>query len=162
MRAQHAILPLVLLVLAGCASGYDVHGVRVTDEEMRKYQASWKPGALEVAATSGVDPGEHEGILNLIATLESRGVADMPPCEDLTLTEIVRSTVTHFQFGITGEKFGPLSMYEDWRVLACGSKHSWLALVGPPPRRELQVVRAFSRDGGWLELPVPQSRKEPD
>jgi hypothetical protein len=156
MKLERSFLLLVLL-MSGCASpGFIVNGVRVSDEEMAKYRAAWKPGARAAAALSAVHPKEHQGILDLIAMLESRGATKQPPCESLVLTQIVRGPGNQARFA-SGQMFGPLSLYEDWRVLACGRKHSWIALVGVSPRYDLNVVFAETPEGDWIRMGVSGS-----
>ncbi|WP_218043039.1 hypothetical protein [Steroidobacter gossypii] len=141
----------LLLLLSACASGYLVNGRHVSDEELTKYRSAWAAETPAIATTSAVAPKEHQGILDLIATLEAQGGTDAPPCQELVLTEIVRGRETDYVQFASGQTFGPLSFYEDWRVLACGQKHSWIALVGPPPRSELQVVYSRAPNGDWMQ-----------
>lgn len=140
----------LLLLLSGCASGYLINGKHVSDAELAKYRSAWDAKALTIAATSRVAQKEHQGILDVIATIEAEGPTDSPPCGELVLTEVVlgEAAANYVRF-TSGHTFGPLSFYEDWRVLACGRKHSWMALVGPPPRSELQVVYASMLDDEW-------------
>lgn len=140
----------LLLLLSACASGYLINGKHVSDAELAKYRSAWNAEALTIAAASRVAQKEHQGILDVIATIEAEGRTNSPPCGELVLTEVVlgEAVVDYVQFA-SGDTLGPLSFYEDWRVLACGRKHSWMALVGPPPRSELQVVYASMVNDEW-------------
>jgi hypothetical protein len=92
--------------------------------------------------------------------MEAQGATGSPPCRERVLTAIVRGPATDYVQFASGHKFGPLSFFEDWRVLACGRKHSWFTFVGQSPRSKLEVAYGPAPDDGWMQFPRPKKVRQ--
>jgi hypothetical protein len=157
MRVRHKrysflAIVSVCIAISGCATTYRINGKKVTESELREYQSAWRPASFNAVKKSGLSPDDRQSALNIIAMSESTGITKAAPCKELSLFEVVPLKATDVQTP-TGEKYGGGAFTEDWRVLSCGFRHSWLVIFGGQTNGgRLQVVYPKSESGGWAEL----------
>jgi hypothetical protein len=154
------MLTALLGLVSGCApAGFMVNGRYMSDQELLAYQGSWPTDSTTATSKSRLQPEDRQHILNVIAHQEATGATLDGECSSPRLDDIVPVRATHLRVSSAGETIGPMKFAEEWRVLVCGNKHSWIVYedrgtVGRPTAIYMQV-----KDNEWLRYEqVPTQR----
>jgi hypothetical protein len=128
-----------------------VNGHKVTDKELAAYANSWEADSLAVISKSQITV--QRSILNLIAQQEATGATLASPCSTLQLTAVVPLPDTDGKkvyMKLRGQTMGPMRFPEDWRVEACGKRHSWIVYEDWYKPGEPTAVYAETGTGDWI------------
>jgi hypothetical protein len=144
------------LLIAACSGGFLVNGVPIKDNELSRYQNTWQPSYLSALFSSAFSASDQKAVMNLIS-YEEHEKARPDGCPMLDLVQIIQHDVKYVTAG--GKKYGPMQMMEEWRVDACGQKHSWVVSKSEKFSWGPDVYLPTNKDNDWLKFEVTPPSK---